>query len=81
MLDPAEIEADGNMRGTILHLVAVADFPDQRVEVDNWVDLFQRTVLRLEHLIKDGVRDLRDRLVAEVRVDRVSEVMLNVAVQ
>src|SRR5699024_10565483 len=57
----------------------VSDLHDESVEVDDRVERLQRPRLPRQHLIKDLVSDLADRLVAQLAADDDRQVMLDVA--
>src|SRR5690606_6044111 len=79
MLDPVHVDADGDVRGLVAHMPAIADLHDQRVEVDHRVERLERPLLPGQDLVADLLDDVRDRLVRQVRADRRSQVVLDIA--
>ena len=79
VLDAVHVDADGDVRGLVAHVRAVADLHDQRVEVDHRVERFERPALPGQHLLEDLVGDLADRLVGQLGAQRGAQVVLDVA--
>lgn len=79
VLDAVHVDADGDVRGPVGHVRAVADLHHQRVEVDDRVERLQRAGLPGGDLLEHGVGDLADRLVRQVGAQRRDQVVLDVA--
>ena len=78
MLDPLEVDTDGDVGRLVTHVAAVTDLDHDGVEVDHRIQRLQRTLLPGEDLLSDGVDDLRDRLMGQLGADRRGEVMADV---
>ena len=78
MLDPIEIDPDGDVRCLVAHVAAIADLDDDRVEIEHRIERLERALLPGQYLVGDGVDDLGDRLIAELGADRRHQMMLNI---
>jgi hypothetical protein len=63
---------DGDVRGLVAHVRAVADLDHQGVEVDDRVERLQGPGLPGHHLLGDGLGDLADRLVGQLGAERAA---------
>ncbi len=79
VFDPVEIHPDGDVRGSVADLVAVADFDHQRIEVDDRVDLLQRPRLPGLDLVEHRVGDFGDGVVGQLGAQCAGQVMGDVA--
>ena len=70
VFDPVEIHPDGEVRGSVADLVAVADLHHQRIQVDDRVDLLQRPRLPGLDLVEHRVGDLGDGVVGQLGAQR-----------
>jgi hypothetical protein len=59
VLDPVEIDPDGDVGGAVADLVPVPDLDHQRVQVEDRVDLLQRPALPGLDLLKHRIGDYR----------------------
>ena len=78
VLDPVQIHADRNIGGTIDDLAVLPDLDPDRIEIEDWVELFQRPGLPRGDLLEHGVSDVRDRLVREIRAERGGQMVLDI---
>ena len=66
VLDPVQVDPDGDVRGAVAHVRPVADLDHERVEVQHRVERLQRARLPGGDLLGDGLGDLADRLVGQL---------------
>lgn len=66
VLDVFDGDADGHIRDRVPHLVAVADLDDNRVQVEDRVELFERAFLPGGDFLQHHVGGLRDRVMGQL---------------
>ena len=79
VLDPVQVDPDGEVRGPVADVRPVADLDHERVQVQHRVERLQRAGLPRGDLLGDGLGDLADGLVGQLRAERGREVVLDVA--
>jgi hypothetical protein len=78
VLDPVQVDPDGDVGGLVADLVTVADLHHQRIQVDDRVDLLQRPGLPGLDLVGHRVGDLGDGVVGQLGAQRAGQMVLDV---
>ena len=76
---PSTVTPKREVAGPALHGAALADLQHQRVEEDHRVDVVQRPLLPLTHVLHDRVGDAADQVATDLDAVDLGQVRLDVA--
>src|SRR5699024_9282062 len=79
MLNPFHIHTDSDVGGLVAHVSPIANFHPDRIEIHHRVERLQGPGLPGEDLIGDLVDDIADCLVGQVRSQRGSQMVFDIA--
>ena len=79
VLDPVQVDPDGQVRGPVADLVPVPDLDHQGVQVEDRVDLLQRPALPGLDLLEHRVGDRGDGVVGQLHAQRAGQMVGDVA--
>jgi hypothetical protein len=75
---PLDRDAEREVTGASLHRAALANLEDERVEEDHRVDVIERTLLPLAHVLHHRVGDPADQVTADLDAVDLGQVRLDV---